>query len=100
MSGQRLGGDDTARRSVSGGLVSGAGRDPAASAVSLVGHIDLTKLTEVWVATNAQDASLVAINHRGAQDPGYIPGPYSPATENYVDQFVDWYAGRFDAHGI
>jgi Rieske 2Fe-2S family protein len=61
---------------------------------------DLTKLTEVWVATNAQDASLVAINHRGAQDPGYIPGPYSPSTENYVDQFVDWYAGRLKAHGI
>ncbi|WP_175856453.1 aromatic ring-hydroxylating dioxygenase subunit alpha [Burkholderia anthina] len=61
---------------------------------------DLTKLTEVWVATNAQDASLVAINHRGARDPGYIPGPYSPSTENYVDQFVGWYAGRLDAHGI
>jgi Rieske 2Fe-2S family protein len=61
---------------------------------------DLTKLTEVWVATNAQDASLVAINHRGARDPGYIPGPYSPSTETYVDQFVDWYAGRLKAHGL
>jgi glycine betaine catabolism A len=61
---------------------------------------DLTKLTEVWVATNAQDASLVAINHRGAQDPGYIPGPYSPSTEKYVDGFVGWYAGRLEAHGI
>ncbi|MBN3724807.1 aromatic ring-hydroxylating oxygenase subunit alpha [Burkholderia sp. Ac-20379] len=61
---------------------------------------DVTKLTEVWVATNAQDASLVAINHRGARDPGYIPGPYSPSTENYVDQFVDWYAGRLKANGV
>lgn len=61
---------------------------------------DLAKLTEVWVATNAQDASLVAINHRGARDPGYIPGPYSPSTENYVDQFVDWYAGRLKANGV
>ncbi|MEK6418365.1 MAG: aromatic ring-hydroxylating dioxygenase subunit alpha [Burkholderia gladioli] len=61
---------------------------------------DLTRLTEVWVATNAQDASLVAINHRGARDPGYIPGPYSPSTENYVDRFVDWYAGRLKANGI
>ncbi|WP_233849999.1 aromatic ring-hydroxylating oxygenase subunit alpha [Paraburkholderia sp. HD33-4] len=61
---------------------------------------DLKKLTEVWVATNAQDASLVAINHRGAQDPGYIPGPYSPSTETYVDQFVDWYTGRLKAHGL
>jgi glycine betaine catabolism A len=70
-----------------------------ADAVESVDY-DLTKLTEVWVATNAQDASLVAINHRGARDPGYIPGPYSPSTENYVDQFVDWYAGRLKAHGI
>ncbi|MEX3955456.1 SRPBCC family protein [Trinickia sp. EG282A] len=61
---------------------------------------DVRKLTEVWVATNAQDASLVAINHRGAQDPGYIPGPYSPTTESYVVQWVDWYAGRLKAHGI
>jgi len=61
---------------------------------------DVEKLTEVWVATNAQDASLVAINHRGAQDPGYIPGPYSPFTEAYVDQFVGWYASRLKAHGI
>jgi glycine betaine catabolism A len=61
---------------------------------------DIANLTEVWVATNAQDASLVAINHRGARDPGYIPGPYSPSTENYVDQFVGWYAARLKAHGI
>ena len=61
---------------------------------------NLMKLTEVWVATNAQDANLVAINHRGAQDPGYIPGPYSPSTENYVEQWVDWYTGRLKAHGI
>ncbi|WP_322056133.1 aromatic ring-hydroxylating dioxygenase subunit alpha [Paraburkholderia sp. J63] len=61
---------------------------------------DVKKLTEVWVATNAQDASLVAINHRGAQDPGYIPGPYSPITETYVDQFVDWYGARLKAHGV
>jgi glycine betaine catabolism A len=61
---------------------------------------DIDKLTEVWVATNAQDASLVAINHRGARDPGYIPGPYSPSTENYVDQFVDWYSARLKAHGV
>jgi glycine betaine catabolism A len=61
---------------------------------------DIDKLTEVWVATNAQDASLVAINHRGARDPGYIPGPSSPSTENYVDQFVDWYSARLKAHGV
>lgn len=61
---------------------------------------DIKKLTEVWVATNAQDASLIAIDRRGAQDPGYVPGPYSPFTETYVDRFVDWYASRLMAHGI
>ncbi|SIT38402.1 Ring-hydroxylating dioxygenase, large terminal subunit [Paraburkholderia ribeironis] len=61
---------------------------------------DINKLTEVWVATNAQDARLVAVNHRGAQDPGYIPGPYSQFTETYVDQFVDWYTARLKAHGL
>jgi glycine betaine catabolism A len=61
---------------------------------------DLAKLTEVWVATNAQDATLVAINHRGVSDPGFIPGPYSPTTETYVDQFVGWYVGRLGACGV
>jgi glycine betaine catabolism A len=55
-------------------------------------------LTEVWKATNAQDASLVAVNHRGTQDPGYEPGPYSPITETYVEQFTRWYAARVQAH--
>ncbi|MGF6261870.1 Rieske 2Fe-2S family protein [Paraburkholderia youngii] len=61
---------------------------------------DLQRLTEVWTATNAQDASLVAVNHRGTQDPGFIPGPYSPFTETYVYQFTRWYAARLKAHGI
>lgn len=57
-------------------------------------------LTAVWKATNAQDASLVAVNHRGTQDPGFIPGPYSSVTETYVDQFTRWYIARLEAHGI
>lgn len=61
---------------------------------------DLQQLTEVWLATNAQDASLVAITHRGTQDPAYVPGPFSAFTESYVDQFSRWYAARLNAHGI
>lgn len=61
---------------------------------------DLSALTEVWVATNAQDANLVAINHKGTQDPGYVPGQFSPFTETYVERFSRWYAARLRAHGI
>ncbi|WP_321867380.1 aromatic ring-hydroxylating oxygenase subunit alpha [Paraburkholderia tropica] len=61
---------------------------------------DLKTLTEVWVATNAQDASLVALNHAGTQDPGYVPGQFSPFTEAYVERFSRWYASRLEAHGI
>jgi len=55
---------------------------------------DIERLTEVWKATNLQDANLVAITHSGTQDPGYTPGPFSAFTESYVDQFSRWYAAR------
>ncbi|WP_179745173.1 aromatic ring-hydroxylating oxygenase subunit alpha [Paraburkholderia bryophila] len=55
---------------------------------------DLNALTEVWVATNAQDAQLVSINYRGTQDPAYRPGPFSPFTETYLELFSQWYAAR------
>jgi Rieske 2Fe-2S family protein len=61
---------------------------------------DLNTLTEVWAATNIQDANLVAINYRGTQDPAYEPGPFSPFTETYVDLFAQWYAARLSAHGV
>lgn len=61
---------------------------------------DLDRLTEVWRATNAQDATLVANNHRGTQDPGYVAGTYSPFTETYVEQFTRWYAARLQSHGV
>ncbi|PVZ41181.1 SRPBCC family protein [Pseudomonas sp. CC120222-01a] len=61
---------------------------------------DLQKLTEVWKATNMQDASLVAITHSGTQDPAYTPGPFSAFTETYVELFSSWYAARLAAHGI
>jgi Rieske 2Fe-2S family protein len=61
---------------------------------------DLNKLTEVWIATNTQDARLVSINYRGTQDPAYIPGPFSPFTEAYLELFSQWYAARLIAHGL
>jgi len=60
----------------------------------------LSALTEVWVATNTQDASLVSINYRGTQDPAYEPGPFSPFTEAYLELFAQWYAARLLAHGV
>jgi phenylpropionate dioxygenase-like ring-hydroxylating dioxygenase large terminal subunit len=60
-------------------------------------HYDLAALTEVWEATNAQDALLVERNQRGVSSPGYRPGRYSPAEEVGVIQFVDWYVGRLSA---
>jgi stachydrine N-demethylase len=55
---------------------------------------DLTTLTEVWEATNAQDAALVARAQRGVTSPAYRPGPYSAAEEDGVIQFIAWYLDR------
>ncbi len=52
---------------------------------------DLRTLTKVWRATNHQDGALVEMVQRGASDPAYDPGPYSPYTEGLVDQFCNWY---------
>ncbi|MES2868488.1 MAG: SRPBCC family protein [Pseudomonadota bacterium] len=61
---------------------------------------DLKRLTAVWIATNQQDATLVGITHSGTQDPAYVPGPFSPVVETYVDQFTRWYAARVTAHWV
>lgn len=61
---------------------------------------NVENLTSVWLATNAQDANLVSLNHRGTQDPGYTPGQYSAFTESYLDAFAQWYSARLAAHGI
>jgi len=53
----------------------------------------LARLTEVWEATNRQDAGLVERVQRGVRSPAYRPGPYAPVEEEGVIQFVDWYAG-------
>lgn len=58
---------------------------------------DLSSLTRVWSATNAQDSAFVARAQRGVQDPGYQPGPYS-AVEGDVDAFVSWYVSRVRAY--
>ena len=59
---------------------------------------DLNRLTEVWEATNQQDADLVEISHNGAISPAYEPGPYSPYTEPLVEKFTDWYVSRMSEH--
>ncbi|MQT13358.1 aromatic ring-hydroxylating oxygenase subunit alpha [Segnochrobactrum spirostomi] len=60
---------------------------------------DLTRLTEVWRATNAQDADLVALTQAGVKDIGYEPGPYSRFTEGFLDGFATWYTERMIAAG-
>jgi Rieske 2Fe-2S family protein len=59
---------------------------------------DVKKLTEVWIATNAQDSELVGFQHSGVASPAYEPGPYSPHTEGLVDKFCNWYIGRVGEH--
>lgn len=52
---------------------------------------DRQRLTEVWLATNEQDAALVARTQLGVSSPAFVPGPYAPVEEEGVLQFVDWY---------
>jgi Rieske 2Fe-2S family protein len=52
---------------------------------------DVTKLSSVWIATNAQDSALVERTQLGVSSPAYQPGPYSPYTEGLVNVFCEWY---------
>lgn len=52
---------------------------------------DVTKLSSVWTATNAQDSALVERTQLGVSSPAYQPGPYSPYTEGLVNVFCEWY---------
>jgi glycine betaine catabolism A len=52
---------------------------------------DRERLTEVWLATNAQDSALVARTQVGVSSPAFRPGPYSPVEEDGVIQFLEWY---------
>ena len=67
----------------------------AADAVEGVDY-DVDRLTEVWRATNEQDASFVSMAQDGAESQGHEPGPYAP-TEYMVDDFVTWYIERMRA---
>jgi glycine betaine catabolism A len=58
---------------------------------------DLTRLTEVWMATNTQDLSIVEGNQIGISSPAYEPGPYSVEHEGGVMQFVDWYCREMES---
>ena len=58
----------------------------------------LERLTEVWQATNRQDAALVALAQRGASIPVHEPGPYSPHTERQSERFAGWYTQRMRFH--
>ncbi|SEG30517.1 aromatic ring-hydroxylating oxygenase subunit alpha [Bosea lathyri] len=57
---------------------------------------DVERLTEVWIATNAQDAELAEVNHRGIRSMAYRPGPYAPS-EFMLTNFANWYAGKMEA---
>jgi len=52
---------------------------------------NLTRLTEVWEATNDEDRRVVEENQIGINSPAYESGPYSARQESGVIQFVDWY---------
>lgn len=52
---------------------------------------DLTRLTEVWLATNEEDRRVCQENQWGVSSPGYAPASYSPIHEPGVMQFVEWY---------
>jgi Rieske 2Fe-2S family protein len=58
---------------------------------------DVERLTEVWTATNAQDADLAAVNHRGIRSRAYEPGPYAPS-EFMLTAFTNWYAAKMSAY--
>ena len=58
---------------------------------------DLTRLTEVWIATNDEDRRVVEENQAGIASPAYQPGPYSRKQESGVIQFVDWYLANLGA---
>jgi Rieske 2Fe-2S family protein len=60
---------------------------------------DLQRLTEVWDATNRQDAHLVRTAQRGVETSGYRPGPLSQLVERLVNLNLDWYVERLRSHG-
>jgi len=52
---------------------------------------DVSRLTQVWSATNDEDRRVCQENQRGVNSPAYEPAPYSPVHEAGVMQFIAWY---------
>ncbi len=61
---------------------------------------ELDRLTEVWIATNQQDADLVTIAQQGVSSVAYQPGPLSEFCETAVDRNIAWYVERLRKHGF
>ena len=59
---------------------------------------NLKELTEVWLATNAQDRRIVEESQVGVSSPTYEPGPYAYAQEDGVRQFIDWYSRSLESY--
>ena len=57
---------------------------------------DVSRLTEVWRATNESDRRVCQENQIGVNSPAYDPAPYSPVHEEGVMQFVDWYCTHLE----
>jgi Rieske 2Fe-2S family protein len=55
---------------------------------------DIKEMTEVWMATNAEDKRVCQENQIGVMSPAYEPAPYSPVHEDGALQFVDWYCSH------
>lgn len=52
---------------------------------------DLKTLTEVWVATNAEDKEIVERQHEGIASPAYIPADFNALHEDGLTAFYQWY---------
>jgi Rieske 2Fe-2S family protein len=59
---------------------------------------NVTRLTEIWLKTNDEDAQLIENNQRGVNSIGYEPGPYSSRAEWTVAEFADWYCTEADRY--
>ena len=53
---------------------------------------DISKLIEVWAATNDQDRVLAETNQLGIRGSGYRSGPYSAVIEGGTRDFIRWYS--------
>jgi Rieske 2Fe-2S family protein len=57
---------------------------------------DVKEMTEVWMATNAEDKRVCQENQIGVTSPAYDPAPYSPVHEGGAAQFLDWYCSHLE----